>query len=120
MSVVEDPRKVMQDFPASELRELSVRIEALEKGMNHGFETVNQHFEERFDAQEKGMDQGFTTRKKHRPTISGPSSASIPVSSTLQTLSHSKRVSPVWNKVHLRPQLGESSSTKSPDANPEN
>jgi hypothetical protein len=48
MSVIEYTRKLLQDFLAPELRELSVRIDALEERM-----------QARFDALEKGMDARF-------------------------------------------------------------
>jgi len=38
MSVIEDTRKLLQDFLAPELRELSARVEALEERMNARFD----------------------------------------------------------------------------------
>ena len=48
MSVIEDTRKLLQDFLASELRELTARVGALEARMDA-----------RFDAQEKSVDGRF-------------------------------------------------------------
>lgn len=42
MSVVDDVRKAMQDFLAPELRDLAARIEALEKHIDHRFNTLEQ------------------------------------------------------------------------------
>jgi hypothetical protein len=42
MSVIEDPRKLIQDFLAPELREISTRLDAIEK-----------HTDQRFDAAER-------------------------------------------------------------------
>lgn len=41
MSVVEDTRKVLQDFLAPELREVRARLDALEKRMDERFDQVN-------------------------------------------------------------------------------
>ncbi|MBB6146059.1 flagellar capping protein FliD [Silvibacterium bohemicum] len=44
MSVVEDVRTVVQDFLAPELRELKVRVDALEKRMDERFSQVDSRF----------------------------------------------------------------------------
>jgi hypothetical protein len=49
MSVIEDTCKLLQDFLAPELRELSARVESLEERMNLRFEGMNG----RFDAVER-------------------------------------------------------------------
>ncbi len=49
MSVIEDTRKLLQDFLAPELRELSARVDALEERMDARFNTL----EQRFDAAER-------------------------------------------------------------------
>ncbi|MGB6687857.1 MAG: hypothetical protein WBE76_08445 [Terracidiphilus sp.] len=48
MSVIEDTRKLLQDFLAPELRELSARVDALEVRMNDRFDSI----EKRMDAAE--------------------------------------------------------------------
>ena len=52
MSVVEDIRKVAQDFLAPELRAIAVRIEELEKRMDLRFKAVD----DRFTAQDQKME----------------------------------------------------------------
>jgi len=47
MSVIEDTRKLLQDFPAPELRELSGRIDALEARMDAKFESAERLASER-------------------------------------------------------------------------
>ncbi len=52
MSVVEDSRKVLQDFLAPELRAISVRLDALEKrveGVDKKFDEVERRAEKRHD-----------------------------------------------------------------------
>ncbi|MBV8631138.1 MAG: hypothetical protein JOZ83_09465 [Silvibacterium sp.] len=49
MSVVEDVRTVVQDFPGRELRELKARVEALEKSMEERLK----HIEDRFNHAER-------------------------------------------------------------------
>jgi hypothetical protein len=49
MSVIEDTRKLLQDFLAPELRELTARIEALEEHADTRFKGVDA----RFDAAER-------------------------------------------------------------------
>jgi len=60
MSVIEDTRKLLQDFLAPELRELSARVDALEERMEARFSAVEKRIdllegrvEERFDAAER-------------------------------------------------------------------
>jgi hypothetical protein len=53
MSVIEDTRRLLQDFLAPELRELAVRIDALEKRMDARFETLENRMDARFDAAER-------------------------------------------------------------------
>jgi archaellum component FlaC len=45
MSVVEDVRKVLQDFLAPELRNIDARLDSLEKVMNAKFESVDVKFD---------------------------------------------------------------------------
>lgn len=59
MSVVDDVRKVLQDFLAPQLRELSARMESLEKVVEAKFEaqdakfdSLNKQIEARFEAQD--------------------------------------------------------------------
>jgi len=49
MSVIEDTRKLLQDFPAPELRELTARIDALEERFEVRFKGIDT----RFDAAER-------------------------------------------------------------------
>ncbi len=52
MSVIEDGRKVIQDFLAPELRAISVRLDALEKrmdGLDHKIDEVDRRAEKRHD-----------------------------------------------------------------------
>jgi hypothetical protein len=53
MSVLEDTRKLLQDFLAPELREFSARVEALEGRMNMRFDAVEKGVDARFDAAER-------------------------------------------------------------------
>jgi hypothetical protein len=45
MGAMEDTRKLLQDFLAPELRELSVRIEALEERMDTRFKGIDARFD---------------------------------------------------------------------------
>ena len=56
MSVIEDTRKVMQDFLAPELRAISVRLDALEKQLNG----VDKRFEDSDRRAEKRHDEVLT------------------------------------------------------------
>ena len=57
MSVIEDSRKVLQDFIAPELRSISVRLDALEKRFD-GFEhTVEKQFDDVEHRAEKRHDE---------------------------------------------------------------
>ena len=52
MSVIEDSRKVLQDFLAPELRAIAVRLEALEKqidGVDRKIDDVDRRAEKRHD-----------------------------------------------------------------------
>jgi len=52
MSVIEDTRKVMQDFLAPELRAISARLDALEKrydSLDHKVDDVDRRAEKRHD-----------------------------------------------------------------------
>lgn len=53
MSVIEDSRKVLQDFIAPELRGITARLDALEKRLDEKFDAQTKRFEDRFDAQDK-------------------------------------------------------------------
>lgn len=56
MSVIEDTRKLLQDFLAPELRELSARIDTLEAKMDARFSGVEGRFsslDARFDSAER-------------------------------------------------------------------
>jgi len=48
MSVIEDTRKLLQDFLAPELRELTARVEALEVKMDMRFDAMDDRQEARF------------------------------------------------------------------------
>ncbi len=50
MSVVEDMRKVLQDFLAPELRAVQVRLDAIEEKMDARFEAIEEKMDTRFDA----------------------------------------------------------------------
>jgi len=52
MSVIEDTRKLLQDFLAPELRELSARVDALEERMDSRFDTLEKRMDARFEAAE--------------------------------------------------------------------
>lgn len=55
MSVIEDSRKVIQDFVAPELRAIDTRLHALEKRMD----TLETSVELRFDKVEQQVDRRF-------------------------------------------------------------
>ena len=61
MSVIEDSRKVLQDFIAPELRAIDVRLTALEKR----FDEAQKHTDQRFDTMQKHTDQRFDDIQKH-------------------------------------------------------
>jgi archaellum component FlaC len=84
MSVIEDTRKVMQDFLAPELRAISARLDAIElrfgvvdksfDGVGHRFEKVDQRFE-RVDQKLDGIDRKFDdverrAEKRHDEVLS--------------------------------------------------
>lgn len=70
MSVIEDTRKLLQDFLAPELRELSARVEALEERMNMRFDAVEKGVDARFDALEKGFDAAERlASERHTQTV---------------------------------------------------
>jgi tetrahydromethanopterin S-methyltransferase subunit G len=63
MSVVEDSRKILQDFIAPELRAIAARLEALEKrfdgfenSIGQRFEAAEKHFDQRMQGFEKRLD----------------------------------------------------------------
>ncbi len=60
MSVIEDSRKVLQDFIAPELRAIAVRLDALEKR----FEVADKKAEDRFAATDRKIDNQFNTLDK--------------------------------------------------------
>jgi tetrahydromethanopterin S-methyltransferase subunit G len=53
MSVIEDTRKLLQDFLAPELKELSVRLDAIEKRIDERFAALDQ----RIDAESKSAER---------------------------------------------------------------
>jgi hypothetical protein len=53
MSVIEDTRKLLQDFLAPELRELSARVDALEARMDARFDSFEKAVDARFDSAER-------------------------------------------------------------------
>jgi hypothetical protein len=53
MSVIEDTRKLLQDFLAPELRELTARVEALEHRIDDRFEALERRTGDRFDTVER-------------------------------------------------------------------
>ena len=55
MSVIEDTRKLLQDFLAPELRELTARVGALEARMDARFDSL----EKTLDARFHGVDAHF-------------------------------------------------------------
>jgi hypothetical protein len=59
MSVIEDTRKLLQDFLAPELRELTARVDALEERMNARFESLEERMNARFESLEERMDTRF-------------------------------------------------------------
>jgi len=60
MSVIEDTRKLLQDFLAPELRELTARIDALEEKIDARFRGVDS----RFDAFGKSIDARFDAAER--------------------------------------------------------
>ena len=60
MSVVEDTRKLIQDFLTPELRELAARVEALEKRLDIRVEALEKRMVTRFDAAERLASEGYT------------------------------------------------------------
>jgi hypothetical protein len=63
MSVIEDTRKVMQDFLAPELRAISVRLDALEKQLIG----VDKHFE---DSDQRAENSERRSEKRHDELLS--------------------------------------------------
>jgi chaperonin cofactor prefoldin len=60
MSVVEDVRAALQDLVTPDLRELKVRVEALERQLerlNGRFEEFEEDFEDRFDKVENKVER---------------------------------------------------------------
>jgi hypothetical protein len=53
MSVIEDTRKLLQDFLTPELRELAARVEALEERMHARFGTLEKRMDARFDVSDR-------------------------------------------------------------------
>jgi hypothetical protein len=64
MSVVEDSRKVLQDFVAPELRAISVRLDVLEKRFEERFQLSEKRFDERFQHLEKRFDEKLEASEK--------------------------------------------------------
>ncbi len=60
MGVIEDSRKVLQDFLAPELRAIAVRLDALEKRIDERFAETDKTSKMRFDA----VDQRFAEADK--------------------------------------------------------
>jgi len=60
MSVIEDTRKLLQDFLAPELRELTARVDALEERMNARFDSIEKEVDMRF----KGVDARFDSAER--------------------------------------------------------
>ena len=62
MSVIEDSRKVLQDFIAPELRAVDARLAAVEKRLDSFERQVDQRFQQvdrRFDKMEQQIDRKF-------------------------------------------------------------
>jgi len=53
MSVIEDTRRLLQDFLAPELRELTARIDALEESLGSRISTFERSVDSRFEAAER-------------------------------------------------------------------
>jgi hypothetical protein len=64
MSVIEDTRKLLQDFLAPELRELSARVDALEERMHARFETLEKRVDTRFETLGVRMDARFDASER--------------------------------------------------------
>ena len=64
MSVIEDTRKLLQDFLAPELRAIAERLDALEKSMGIQFGAQEKSLGVRFDAQEKSLGIQFDAQEK--------------------------------------------------------
>jgi len=81
MSVIDDTRKLLQDFLAPELRELTARVDALENRMNDRFDSIEKRTDARFDTLEKRIDSRFValddrtdaadrlSSERHNPTM---------------------------------------------------
>jgi len=63
MSVIEDTRKLLQDFLAPELRELTARVDALEARMDARFDALEKRMDARFDA------EGQLAGERHNQTM---------------------------------------------------
>jgi hypothetical protein len=63
MGAIEDTRKLLQDFPAPELRELTARVDALEARMDARFDTLEKRVDARFDA------EGQLAVERHNQTM---------------------------------------------------
>jgi len=64
MSVIEDTGKLLQDFLAPELRELSARVDAFEERMNARFDEAEKRMEARFDDSEKRTEARFDSAER--------------------------------------------------------
>jgi hypothetical protein len=64
MSVIEDTRRLLQDFLAPELRELSARVSSLEERMNARFESLEERMDNRFESLEERMDSRFDAAER--------------------------------------------------------
>jgi outer membrane murein-binding lipoprotein Lpp len=64
MSVIEDTRKLLQDFLAPELRELTAHIDALEQRMDARFDALEQKTDARFDALQQRTDARFDASER--------------------------------------------------------
>jgi len=60
MSVIEDTRRLLQDFLAPELRELTARVDALEKRFDQRIDSLEKHMYERFEAVERTASERHT------------------------------------------------------------
>ena len=69
MSVIEDTRKLIQDFLAPELREISVRLDSLEKQFGLKLDALDKKFEARLNAQESRTADRFAIVDKQLQAI---------------------------------------------------
>ena len=69
MSVIEDTRKLLQDFLAPELRELSARVDALEERMDARFDGFEKSVDARFDSADRLASERHAQSPSQNPVV---------------------------------------------------